>query len=216
MKAMYCPIDTSLNFTQANKLIRELKPQHLVIPGQYMSPPLLHPTRQDLVIDVDPPPISFKQGDIVTLPTKRHYEKIELDLELAGSLCPSEVRPGISVATVTGQLLGKNNKYVLKGIEKSSDKMQPPPPKRSKVDNDMGQPTFYTWGSPDLYEFVKTLEKKGIKDIKKEETSDGFIVHLQSEDTLIQVEDTLTHIICKDERLRCLLRDSMVDCLNKF
>lgn len=51
MKAVHCPIDTSLNFTQANKLIRDLKPEHLVIPDSYTQPPLTAQHRTDLVIE---------------------------------------------------------------------------------------------------------------------------------------------------------------------
>lgn len=51
MKAVHCPIDTSLNFTQANKLIRDLKPEHLVIPECYTQPPITAPHRADLVIE---------------------------------------------------------------------------------------------------------------------------------------------------------------------
>lgn len=35
MKSYYCPIDTSLNFSQANKLIKEMKPSLLVLPESY-------------------------------------------------------------------------------------------------------------------------------------------------------------------------------------
>lgn len=51
MKAVHCPIDTSLNFTQANKLIRDLKPDNLVIPECYAQPPITAPHRTDLVIE---------------------------------------------------------------------------------------------------------------------------------------------------------------------
>jgi len=51
MKAVHCPIDTSLNFTQANKLIRDLKPENLVIPELYTQPPGMAPHRTDLVIE---------------------------------------------------------------------------------------------------------------------------------------------------------------------
>lgn len=38
MKSFYCPIDTSLNYQQANKLIKELKPTVLVTPESYTKP----------------------------------------------------------------------------------------------------------------------------------------------------------------------------------
>ena len=47
----YSPIDTSLSYTQANKLIRELRPLHLVIPDYYRDPPPLFPMNTELVID---------------------------------------------------------------------------------------------------------------------------------------------------------------------
>ena len=51
MKAMHCPIDTSLNFTQGNKLVRDLKPTTLVIPESYLKPPVEAPNRTDLLIE---------------------------------------------------------------------------------------------------------------------------------------------------------------------
>lgn len=51
MKAYYCPIETSLNFQQANKLLKELKPTVTVIPESYTQPPLMVPHKTDLVIE---------------------------------------------------------------------------------------------------------------------------------------------------------------------
>ena len=55
MKAVHYPIDTSLNFAQANKLIRDLKPENLVVPESYTKPPpITVPLRLDLVIEPVP------------------------------------------------------------------------------------------------------------------------------------------------------------------
>lgn len=51
MRAVHCAIDTSLNFTQANKLIRELKPATLILPECYTQPPVTHPNRTELIIE---------------------------------------------------------------------------------------------------------------------------------------------------------------------
>lgn len=51
MKAIYCPIETSLNFQQANKLLKDLKPGNIVIPEGYTQPPTMAPHKTDLVID---------------------------------------------------------------------------------------------------------------------------------------------------------------------
>ena len=51
MQAFHCPIDTSLSFVQANKLIRELNPAHVVVSRQYTVPPTSFSQRQDLIVD---------------------------------------------------------------------------------------------------------------------------------------------------------------------
>lgn len=51
MKAIYCPIETSLNFQQANKLLKELKPGVIVIPDSYTQPPAIAPHKTELVIE---------------------------------------------------------------------------------------------------------------------------------------------------------------------
>lgn len=48
MKSFYCPIDTSLNYQQANKLVKELKPTLLVTPEPYTRP---HPNAANLFIE---------------------------------------------------------------------------------------------------------------------------------------------------------------------
>ncbi|CAB4068088.1 INTS9 [Lepeophtheirus salmonis] len=96
MKVIHCPIDTSLNFSQAKKLIRDLKPGSIAIPEEYSLPPLSSPNRTDLTIDADIP--------------------IKTIGSLASSLFPFELRPGVSVATITGDLSVIDNKYKLKDI----------------------------------------------------------------------------------------------------
>ena len=72
MKVVYCPIDTSLNFTQAKKLIRDAKPARLVIPPVYSKPPASAPGRQDLVIDADSSTtITFRKNDVLKIPLIR-------------------------------------------------------------------------------------------------------------------------------------------------
>lgn len=66
MKVAHCAIDTSLNFTQANKLIRELKPATLVVPEVYTRPPVLAPNLTELVIEQasDRTLIPYKCGEV--------------------------------------------------------------------------------------------------------------------------------------------------------
>nr|KAF6480431.1 integrator complex subunit 9 [Molossus molossus] len=218
MKCVYCPIDTRLNFIQVSKLLKEVQPLHVVCPEQYTQPPASQAHRMDLMIDCQPPPMSYRRAEVLALPFKRRYEKIEIMPELADSLVPMEIKPGISLATVSAVLHTKDNKHVL----------QPPPrpapptggKKRKRVSDDIPdckvlKPLLS--GSIPVEQFVQTLEKHGFSDIKVEDTAKGHIVLLQEAETLIQIEEDSTHIICdNDEMLRVRLRDLVLKFLQKF
>lgn len=69
--------------------------------------------------------------------------------------------------------------------------------------------------SPSSSSFL--LEQHGFSDIKVEDTTKGHIVLLQEAETLIQIEEDSTHIICdNDEMLRVRLRDLVLKFLQKF
>uniref|UniRef100_A0A8C0WZZ6 Integrator complex subunit 9 n=1 Tax=Castor canadensis TaxID=51338 RepID=A0A8C0WZZ6_CASCN len=218
MKCIYCPIDTRLNFIQVSKLLKEVQPLHVVCPEQYTQPPPAQSHRMDLMIECQPPAMSYRRAEVLALPFKRRYEKIEIMPELADSLVPMEIKPGISLATVSAVLHTKDNKHVL----------QPPPrptqptssKKRKRVSEDLPdckvlKPLLS--GSIPVEQFVQTLEKHGFSDIKVEDTAKGHIVLLQEAETLIQIEEDSTHIICdNDEVLRVRLRDLVLRFLQKF
>lgn len=65
--------------------------------------------------------------------------------------------------------------------------------------------------------FPSLSSQHGIVEVKVEETADGHILHLQAEDTLIQLEEDGTHIVCdNNEPLRTTLRDLVLRFLQKF
>ncbi|KAF5923515.1 hypothetical protein HPG69_006686 [Diceros bicornis minor] len=349
MKCIYCPIDTRLNFIQVSKLLKEVQrtgrcswgkvvekgsisaqkenPLHVVCPEQYTQPPPAQSHRMDLMIDCQPPAMSYRRAEVLALPFKRRYEKIEIMPELADSLVPMEIKPGISLATVSAVLHTKDNKHVLQrdkreekllflemgphiipsavhssesvGVTQGScgtlfnsayralqgvrwvlwgrlkrsrgspflyeawkyktqlreafrargsgqletDSMlgrrrlspgavclplvpppRPAPPtsgkKRKRASDDIPdcqvlKPLLS--GSIPVEQFVQTLEKHGFSDIKVEDTAKGHIVLLQEAETLIQIEEDSTHIICdNDEMLRVRLRDLVLKFLQKF
>ncbi|KAL1123383.1 hypothetical protein AAG570_002465 [Ranatra chinensis] len=215
MKAVHCPIDTSLNFTQANKLIRELKPSTLVVPNAYTQAPSAHPHRSDLVIDQESRyVISVQRGEVVSLAVKRHTAKVDLCPILADKVSGCEVRPGVNLATITAGLLVKDNQH---NIKEWAD--EGPSGKRKKLTRpeDCLRQLKYEWGNLDIDQFVQKLNQEGIKDAKVERSNTGFIIHLE-EDTLIQVDDKSTHIYCEaaDRQLRLKLRNILMQCLNSF
>ncbi|CAI9739197.1 Hypothetical predicted protein [Octopus vulgaris] len=209
MRVCYCPIDISLSFSQANKLIKDLRPLHLVLAEDYITPPNVAPMRTDLTIEWEPAPLTYKRGEILSLPVKRQFERIEIHPRLASTLEPVEVKPGSLITMVTGCIMGKDNKNVLEPI--------PDDVAVKKKLKTSGAALSYLWGTLNIKRFVDALTENGITDVKLEEAGDGSIIHLPNEDTLIQIEPESTHIICEgNEPIRIKIRDTLLKCLSKF
>ncbi|XP_004542328.1 integrator complex subunit 9 [Maylandia zebra] len=217
MKCVYCPIDTRLNFHQVSKLLKEVQPLHVVCPEQYTQPPLTQSHRSDLMLELQPPPMPYRRCSVLNLPFRRRYERIYILPELANSLVPSEIKPGVSVATVSALLHSKDNKHTLQSVPKPPP--MPPSKKRKRVIEEPPvalAPKPMLSGAVALEAFLATLQKHGITEVKVEETADGHILHLQAEDTLIQLEEDGTHIVCDSEPLRTTLRDLVLRFLQKL
>jgi len=234
MKSVHCPIDTSLNFSQAKKLLREARPKCLVVPAKYKEPPPSAPTRLDLVLDVLPEvPVLLHHSKLDTLkvPVVRSGERIQLTPALAATIKPVEVKPGIAVATLSGSLTVKDNRYTLGLIEEnssSSRKRPSPSPQGLSVPLSKQKPAHYLYGSLNASEFVAKLNTRGIVDAKVETGRDGGFpiqIHLPAEDSLIQVMSDETHVLYEQgeggeaghtERLREVLKESILSCVTKF
>lgn len=220
MKVLHCPIDTSLNFTQANKLIKELKPQTLVLPDCYTQPPVNFPLRSELVVEQgDRNVIAVKRGEVHTLPLKRRKALVNLSPGLAERLVPEEVKPGLRLVSVTANLEVKNNQHKIQVLDKGDEHISTLG--RSSIVRKPGEPIpncQYEFGSLDIDQFVQKLSHEGITDAKVEPGTNGYIIHLQDHDTLIQVDDRQTHIYCDatDQQLRQKLRNILLQSLNKF
>ncbi|XP_073708898.1 integrator complex subunit 9 [Garra rufa] len=218
MKCVYCPIDTRLNFHQVSKLLKDIQPLHVVCPEPYTQPPPSQPHRSDLMLELQPPPMAYRRCSVLGLPFRRRYERIHLLPELAKSLVPSEIKAGVSVATVSAVLQSKDNKHVLQPVPKPAP--VPPSKKRKRVIEEAPEvlnPKPLLSGAVPLEPFLAMLYKNGIREVKVEETADGHILHLQAEDVLIQLEEDGTHIICdNNEPLRTALRDLVLHFLQKL
>jgi len=230
MKAISKPIDTSLNFVQARKLIVESRPKCLVIPQQYSKQPSgpTAPISPELSLDVGVPTFKYKKFDILKLPIKRSLENINLDEEIAQRLVPTEVRPGIAIATVTGSLQVRDNKYTLRPLSKV--KLEKDERSRNKIEIPLSKqrPAHYLYGKLNTNEFVTRLASHGVTDAKVETGTNGGYpvqIHLPAEEILIQVEEKSTHILYDQvdgsnpedtERNRQILKDTLLACISKF
>lgn len=168
MKAFYCPIDTALNFHQANKLIKDLKPDVLVTHEEYLQPPRAYPHRTDLVIDY-PSVQKMGVGSVLTLKLKRTMATAMMDPILASEVEPTvRDESGTIAATITATLDTTNNKYKL--VKPSMDLCDPwkcPPSK-------------YTWGSLDSSIVMQKLLHEGFTQAKIQHNATGFVISIVS------------------------------------
>ncbi|KAK0079575.1 hypothetical protein PV325_001050 [Microctonus aethiopoides] len=219
MKAVHCPIDTSLNFTQANKLIRDLKPENLVIPESYIQPPYTAPHRLDLIIEPvgEKPLITFKRGEVIKLPLKRKKSRVFIEPNLANNIIPSEIRPGLSLASVTGELEVKDNVYIFKNIPAKSCLKRKAQDYSVPDKNEILKECKHEYGSFDLQELMHKFNQEGIHGATLQHTSPtSATIHIE-EDTIIQISDNTTHIFCNDNHgLRNKLRLIIIQCLKQF
>jgi len=231
MKTISKPIDTSLNFTQAKKLLQEAKPKCLVIPEKYSQPPPSSgpPTSSELFLDVKIPSFKFKKFDILKLPLKRSFENISLEQDLAQNIVPVEIRPGVALATITGSLVVRDNKYTLCPLSKVKiEKEEKGRSKQSRIPLEEQRPQHYLYGKLNTTEFVQRLASQGIADAKVETGPNGGYpvqIHLAAEEILIQVEENSTHILYdqvegstpqQTENLRKVLKQTILNCISKF
>ncbi|XP_066923310.1 integrator complex subunit 9 homolog [Clytia hemisphaerica] len=200
MKAVFCPIDPRLNYHQANKLIKDITPKHLIIPEEYTTPPVMTPQRTDFVIFSDCPLQSYKGLDVLNISLKKDYSKIALSPELSQKLNPKQIEPGVALAMVKGKIVTRNNRHILKPYDGRKS------PEKEKTDR--------LYGNVDVEQFVAALRDQGIRNAEFEETESGHIVHFPDKDAMIQLEPGNTHIINHvDEKLRVKIKNALLSCL---
>lgn len=222
MKTVYCPIETSLNFQQANKLIKDLKPEVLVIPKCYTYPPQIAPNREDLVIDrqIAKQIITFKCGDCIKLPLKRKRNQVFIDPEVAIDLIPQEVQNGIKFAPISGILDVKDNIHHIRTCDMNIEGVP-----KELLNNLYKKTITYEYGimtSSDIDLFLNKLKQECVSDVKVTQTSeaDGSLVtkiKLTNEEIDIEISEKGTHIICEGKEVtRWRIRSILLSCMNKF
>ena len=222
MKVVYCPIETSLNFQQANKLIKDLKPEVLVVPKCYMQPPQIAQNREDLVIDrqIAKQIITFKCGDCIKLPLKRKRNQIYVDPDVAASIVPQEVQNGIKLAPLSGILDLKDNIYNIHSCDTVNVDGVP----KQLLNNLFKKSNAFEYGimTPmDIEIFLNKLKQDGITDMKVTNTNESGVlvtkIKLINEEIDIEISEKGTHIICEGKQAwRLKIRDLLLSCINKL
>lgn len=110
MKAIFCPIDTSLDFAQATKTLRDLNPRSLCVPEEFLKPPLHLPTRTDLMIQNCEGAIGFRRYQPILIPLKQTHERVRFEATMAdGFDFTVDHRRGFSTAPMFGNFSAFNN-----------------------------------------------------------------------------------------------------------
>uniref|UniRef100_A0A2S2P0Y1 Integrator complex subunit 9 n=2 Tax=Schizaphis graminum TaxID=13262 RepID=A0A2S2P0Y1_SCHGA len=215
MKAMHCPIDTSMNFTQANKMIKDLKPAVLILPERYAIPPVGFGHKNEFVIDqIDRKVLTIKRGEVISEKLDIKTVNVPFTTEMVVSVTLNELQSGLKASKFTAVLDTKDNKYKL-------DILRDDLLANKTIEPYLLETLFkktYEWGQLDIDRFLRALTNEGVSDPKIEHNAHGYTIHLKSEDTLIQVDDKSTHIFCEkmDKNWRLKLRSIVMECLNSF
>ncbi|CAK1544336.1 unnamed protein product [Leptosia nina] len=211
MKAFHCPIDTSLNYSQANKLVRELRPRELALPDQYALPAGTGAgagvaSRPHISVDV--PTVIVKRGAARAAGVRRRAARGTLCGALAASALPREVAGaagGLRAAPLAAELRIRDARLEL---------LPPPAPARA---------ARLHWSALDVEALVRALAREGVGSARVEASeasgsdssgAGGCIVHLPRHDTLVHVERNATHVFCEGRaEVRQALRRALAACL---
>ena len=121
------------------------------------------------------------KDECLEMPLKSYYDKMTIDPALAKKLKPVELKPGVSIATLTGKIDLKNHRYFLE-MESAKDQGSS---KSAKKQKKMTSPTKEKWpqhyhfGKISISNLLQNLSTHGISTLKIEEPGHGeYIIHL--------------------------------------
>lgn len=140
---------------------------------------------------------------------KANFERLKIDASFATQIIQSEIRPGVSFATINGSLLARDNKYTLFSLNKRAFGNKALP------HMDL-PPSAYYYGNLNFQLLMELLARSGITDATVEGAKTGKIIELRSLKAIIHIEDSQTHIITADQNTRLRLREMITACLGKF
>lgn len=152
-------------------------------------------------------PYAFQESLSLT-GVKASFERMTIDSDFANQIMQSEIRPGVSFATVNGSLLARDNKYTLYSMEEKTD--------LKALKGSSLPPKNYFYGILNFQLLLELLARSGINDATVEGTKASKIIELRSLKAVIHIEETQTHIITADQSTRRKLRDLISACLGKF
>lgn len=203
MKAYHCPIDTSLNYSQANKLVRELRPREVALPEQYAAPGAGAAPRPHLQPEC--PVLTLRRGGARRASVRRRAARATLHASLAAGAAAlaRDLRPGLRAAPLSASL----------GVRDGRVELGPPPPGAGGA-GPAPPPPLPEGGAPEPEALLRALARAGVpgaSSARVERGAEGAMVHLPAQDALVHVERHATHVFCRgDDTVRRALRDALL------
>lgn len=198
MKAFHCPIDTSLNLSQAGKLVKELRPGALLLAEGY---PVRGEARTQWL----------RRGSVAALSVRRGRVRAELAAGLAARLpALREVRAAggaMQAAAVRCGLETRDRRLRLCAVDG--------PGGTGGSGEQSATEARVEWSSLDVAALVRELAREGIGEVRVERGAGGdCILHLPRHDTLLHLEQFATHVFCEPTpELRAKLVRALSNCL---
>ena len=192
MKSYFCPIDPSINYSQASKLIKDIRPKTVVTSPTYFRAPVSNPNRTDLVLVSDVPVVELGVGETANLQQPQTSINVELSLEQLDQLNmqPLKTTEGYQlVSHISGVLKARDNKPSLG------------PPNTSSQGNVM-------YGEVELQELISVLTSKGLTPNKVETlgAGDHFLISLSDHNSTITLSPNVTSITAHSGKMRHTLQ----------
>lgn len=140
---------------------------------------------------------------------KATFERMNIVSSFAQRIVQSEIRPGVSFATINGSLLAGNNKYTLYSLEDKARNSR-------NLAVSVMPPSSYYYGNLNFQLLMELLARSGVNDATVEGAKAGKIIELRSLKAVIHIEDQQTHIITADQNSRIRLKELITACLRRF
>ena len=193
MRSYFCPIDPSINFSQASKLIKDIRPKMVVTSPTYLKPPTSHPNRTDLVLVSDAKVVELGIGETVNLAEPQTSITVELSADQLESLNmqPLKTTDGYQlVSHISGILKARDNKPTL-------------------IPHTNSKESLNLYGDVELQELISVLTSQGLTPNKVEPLGSGdhYLITLSDHNSTITLSPNVTSITAHSGKMRQTLQN---------
>lgn len=198
MRTFFFPIDTSLNFSQVNKILQDLAPKRLFMPEEYTCPPPLLVSQQrppETVQIAFEPAAPLKHNVPVCIPITRTVERVKIAPELAIGVGLAPLGDAY-VAPLVGFLSAYNNDYVIRPAHLDPPGQKPGP---AELPHPEVFKSLYPTpcGPLNLQGFVASLKKAGFDVTQHSEESLRLSHRKMAAPMSISLKGGQTNVTCE-------------------